>query len=216
MLSVGDVLESKSDGSFEIISNERWNKVCYKFKSGYTGVGTRQQVSRGQVKDYFKPVYFGVGFIGGRKYKTKAGSKTLSAYSRWKLMLKRCYDKSDEKYHNYGGAGVTVCDDWHNFQNYACWFYSNHKDGCDVDKDIGSSSNKIYSPETCSFVSHQENCDYSFAKTYMFACPEGNHMKIRNLNKFCRDNNLTPANMRKVLNGERSHHKGYRALQMNK
>lgn len=210
MFYKGQLFESVNDGVFEIVSDDGWDKVKYKFQSGWEYVGTRQQIQNGQVKDYFKPVYFGVGFIGGRKHKTKIKGKNSTAYSRWKLMIKRCYCDQDEKYQNYGGSGVRVCKDWHNFQNYANWFYENYKAGCDVDKDILSGESKIYSPETCCFVSHQENCDFSFSKAFKFISPDGNIVEVRNLAKFCRDNSLTRANMNKVLSGERNHHKGYR------
>ncbi|MGB3725911.1 MAG: hypothetical protein WA981_09125 [Glaciecola sp.] len=212
MFVKGQQLESVNDGVFHIVSDNGWDKVVYRFPSGWERVGTRQQVSRGMVKDYFKPIYFGVGFIGGRKYKTKKNNKNCTAYSRWKLMIKRCYFTGDEKYHNYGGAGVYVCDEWHNFQNYAEWFYTNYINGCDVDKDILSGESKVYSPGTCCFVSHQDNCDFSFSKTFKFIDPNGDVVEVRNLAKFCRDKNLTRANMNKVLNGERSHHKGYKKL----
>lgn len=210
MFKKGQQLNSISDGAFNILSDDGWDKVRYRFPSGWEGIGSRQQISKGQVKDYFKPVYFGVGFIGGREHKTKISGRNNTAYSRWKLMLKRCYCLDDEKYHNYGGSGVKVCKDWHNFQNYARWFYENFKHGCDVDKDILSGESKIYSPETCCFVSHQENCDFSFSKTVKFINPDGEIIEVRNLAKFCRDNNLTRPNMNKVLRGERSHHKGYK------
>lgn len=208
----GQKFNSVNDGVFEIVDDKGWDKVEYKFPSGWSYTGTRQQIKQGKVKDYFKPVYFGVGYIGGRKYKTKLKGKNCTAYSRWKLMIKRCYCLDDDKYKNYGGAGVVVCDDWHNYQNYAEWFYSNFKDGCDVDKDILSGESKVYSPETCCFVSHQENCDFSFSKVVKFRNPDNEIIEVKNLAKFCRDNNLTRPNMNKVLNGERSHHKGYRKV----
>jgi hypothetical protein len=33
-------------------------------------------------------------------------------YRSWKMMLERCYDQRHPSYSNYGGRGVTVCDQW--------------------------------------------------------------------------------------------------------
>jgi len=38
-------------------------------------------------------------------------------YTSYTCMMKRCYDKSHESYHRYGGRGVTVQANWHD--NYA-------------------------------------------------------------------------------------------------
>ena len=52
---------------------------------------------------------------------------------------------------------VTVCEEWHNFQNFAKWFEDNYVEGFELDKDILVKGNKIYSPETCCFVPKEIN-----------------------------------------------------------
>jgi len=48
-------------------------------------------------------------------------------------------------------------------------------------------------------------------KKYKLTDPNGGiHFTDRGLSDFCRKNNLTPANLSKVLKGERTHHKGWR------
>ena len=51
----------------------------------------------------------------------------------------------------------TVCEDWHNFQNYASWYNANSKENCHVDKDLLKFENKHYSPDTCMFVPVEVN-----------------------------------------------------------
>ena len=82
----------------------------------------------------------------------------------WRDMIRRCYDENDPKYKNYGGNGVTVCKEWMNLsgfwndiqqlENYGHW-----KNGEDyqLDKDIRKHSNKVYSKDTCKFVTKHEN-----------------------------------------------------------
>lgn len=33
-------------------------------------------------------------------------------------MMQRCYDPNTNGFHNYGGRGVVVCEDWHSFDNF--------------------------------------------------------------------------------------------------
>lgn len=37
----------------------------------------------------------------------------------WYGMIRRCEDKNSSVYKNYGGRGIKVCDDWHNFEKFA-------------------------------------------------------------------------------------------------
>jgi hypothetical protein len=40
-------------------------------------------------------------------------------YRRWSNMLKRCRNPNDVGFKNYGGRGITVCDRWQDFSNFA-------------------------------------------------------------------------------------------------
>lgn len=39
-------------------------------------------------------------------------------YSTWNNMMVRCYKEDQFVFKNYGGRGVTVCDEWHNFLGF--------------------------------------------------------------------------------------------------
>ena len=47
---------------------------------------------------------------------------------------------------------VIVCEEWHNYQNFAEWFNKNYISGYELDKDLLSNNDKIYSPCTCVFI----------------------------------------------------------------
>ncbi len=49
----------------------------------------------------------------GRKLKWENPTATKTYYA-WRNMRSRCYDKKHNAYHNYGGRGITVCDEWRN------------------------------------------------------------------------------------------------------
>ncbi len=43
-----------------------------------------------------------------------SGRKPTPEYTSWKEMKRRCYNTRNPEYHNYGGRGITVCDNWKN------------------------------------------------------------------------------------------------------
>jgi len=39
-------------------------------------------------------------------------------YRSWKSMMARCYNERTTGYKQYGGRGITVCERWHEFNNF--------------------------------------------------------------------------------------------------
>lgn len=48
----------------------------------------------------------------------KWGKTLLPTRHIWQLMLRRCYNPKDAVFKHYGGRGITVCENWHNFDNF--------------------------------------------------------------------------------------------------
>lgn len=49
----------------------------------------------------------------------KHGLTRSKIYNIWNAMLSRCYNTSDKGFKNYGGRGITVCNEWReNFINF--------------------------------------------------------------------------------------------------
>lgn len=40
-------------------------------------------------------------------------------YRTWAAMLERCYNPACPEFHNYGGRGIVVVEQWHHFMNFA-------------------------------------------------------------------------------------------------
>lgn len=81
---------------------------------------------------------------------------TCPYYSTWRDMLKRCYNiKFQKRRHTY--KGCSVVKSWLTFSNFKYWMDKQDWIGKQLDKDILVSGNKIYSPDTCVFVSGEIN-----------------------------------------------------------
>lgn len=73
-------------------------------------------------------------------------------YDTWKGMLERAYSpKLHARRPTY--IGVTVCEEWHSFMAFRAWMETQDWQGKHLDKDIIAPGNKVYSPDTCVFVS---------------------------------------------------------------
>lgn len=106
---------------------------------------------------YFKSMY-GLGFIGQGNYVATLDGKHTFLYEKWSNMFSRCYSKSVLKSRETYEK-CEVCEEWHNFQNFAEWFENNvwSNDCIVLDKDILIKGNKVYSPYTCVLVNLELN-----------------------------------------------------------
>ena len=97
--------------------------------------------------------------VGTTDVKASKDKKVLKSYVVWCRMLSRCYNHKDISYENYGGKGVTVCEEWKRYSNFKAWFDKEYINGFQLDKDTKQKrvDKKIYSPTTCVFLSKDEN-----------------------------------------------------------
>lgn len=95
------------------------------------------------------------------------GFHRLSKHPLYRRFLKiktRCYNKNNPAYKNYGGRGVTICQEWLSDPTlFVKWGLENGwEDGLEIDKDIKSEKGcggLLYSPDTCLFVTRKQNCN---------------------------------------------------------
>ena len=64
----------------------------------------------------------------------------------WRAMVQRCTNPNDKGYSNYGGRGITVCDEWLDFNVFNTWAGLSFVEGTSLDR---IDNNKGYSPENC-------------------------------------------------------------------
>lgn len=77
-------------------------------------------------------------------------------YRKWHNMIKRCYDpKHAAAFPSYEVCHVTP--EWHYFMTFRGWMEKQDWQGKQLDKDLLIIGNKVYSPDTCIFVSPAVN-----------------------------------------------------------
>lgn len=100
--------------------------------------------------DHFVKKYETIGCVDGKK-KQKLVWK-CPHYQSWVSMLARCYSaKFQERNPTY--AGCSVSEEWKTFSNFKAWMETQDWQDKQLDKDILIEGNKVYSPESCVFVS---------------------------------------------------------------
>lgn len=155
----GNIFESKNYGKYVVEKYIDSTLIHIRFiLTGFTRTIDAKSLRDGSVKDPYCPSVFGVGYLGEGIYAAsynKNGKKVNTpAYEVWLGKIKTCYWETKRK-HLYKDQGVTVCNEWHNFQNFAKWFYIQVKlygKGGSVDKDLLLLGNREYSPDSCAYV----------------------------------------------------------------
>lgn len=70
---------------------------------------------------------------------------------KWKNMKQRCYNPKNHQYHNYGGRGVKICEEWLNsFDSFQKWAFQNgYEDNLTIER---KNVNGNYEPSNCEWV----------------------------------------------------------------
>lgn len=91
-------------------------------------------------------------------------------YRIWRSMKSRCLDPNHPPYKDYGGRGITVCDDWLDSVKFIDWAMANgYTDYLQLDRednDLG------YSPENCRWVTPGVNARNRRDNVYLHAFGE--------------------------------------------
>lgn len=185
MKKTGTVIKSNGGSMMCCIRYRRYNDVDvyfprYDYLAEHVSYGNFKS---GNIKCPYERTVYNIGYLGNGPYKVSENGKVTKVYDTWKHMLYRCYDpKFQEKHTTY--KKCTVCDEWHNFQNFAEWYENNYYEIegqiMNLDKDILIKKNNVYSPETCVFVPHDINSLFTKSDATRGDLPVGVHYDKQN------------------------------------
>lgn len=103
-------------------------------------------------------------------------------YMTWRSMLVRCYsDKNHKRKPTYCGCSVST--EWLTFSIFKQWMKLHKWEGKALDKDVIKPNNKLYSPDTCVFISVAINNILNNHKAGRGDYPQGVNL-YRRSNKF--------------------------------
>jgi hypothetical protein len=89
-----------------------------------------------------------------RQRSIKHGMNGTRLYQCWQGMLVRCYNTNSKAYKNYGGRGISVCDEWKQFDSFYKWSMNNgYKSDLTIDR-IDNNGN--YAPSNCKWSTYLE------------------------------------------------------------
>ena len=75
--------------------------------------------------------------------------------STWLAMKNRCYNKNRPRYKDCGGRGITICDEWLNYEKFEEWCLDNGwQQGLTIDR---IDNNSGYCPNNCQIITRSEN-----------------------------------------------------------
>lgn len=78
--------------------------------------------------------------------KKRIHKKRPSFYLSWARMKQRCLNPNNPAYNDYGGRGITVCDDWMEFKNFNKDMLETYEKGLTLDR-INNEGN--YNKKNC-------------------------------------------------------------------
>ena len=124
----------------------------------------------------------------GKKYKVQ----NHRLYVIWYHMIRRCEDQNDSEYHNYGGRGISVSEQWHDFDTFAEWALNNgYEESLSIDR-INNDGN--YEEKNCRWATQKQQRNNSRQNTYIT-----NNGTTKTVQEWAEHYNVRPGMLRKRI-----------------
>jgi len=218
---IGEHYPTTKWGNIEVMKQTQSGhntRYLVRFEDGTVVDTSCGSIGRGQVRNPNQPTLYGVGCIGQGKHVFSNGGVETPHGRLWHGMMGRAYCAKTP--HN-----TRVCKRWHNFQNfckdvsklsgYGLWENTSDKRKVQLDKDelcakLGIFP-KIYSPNTCQFISGYKNNSQSHitGKEYWGISPSGEQHTFHNQTNFGKQFSLDQSEICKCISGKSLAHKGW-------
>jgi hypothetical protein len=184
-------------GTWQDLTNKifgKWTVIEFSHRGKYgdshwlcrCNCGTKQIIFGGNLRSGKTTQCVNCKKIEAKKnpYAFKHGMSKTNTYRIWYGMKERCYNTKNEKYKDYGGRGISVCDNWKNsFEN----FYTDMGErprGLSIDR-INNNGN--YEPSNCRWATPTQQMKNTrrAPQPDEFTCLEGkaSHQRIAQLRR---------------------------------
>jgi hypothetical protein len=102
-----------------------------------------------------KSKYIRKGYVSRKGVPLKHGMSYTRIYRIWANMKDRISNKSNKRYNEYGGRGITLYEPWKKFVEFKNWAYSfGYADNLTIDR---IDNDRGYCPDNCRWVTQQIN-----------------------------------------------------------
>lgn len=149
----GDRFFNNQGCEYEVLNYGGSTDVLIRFldSSAHEAIVASYMIRNGKIRNPFHPVVYGIGYCGSGEFSPSKNGRDTKEYTHWINMMRRCYGPVDMPQYE----GCKVDSAWHNFQVFAGWLTKQPgwgQEGYELDKDIIEPGNRVYGPETCSYV----------------------------------------------------------------
>lgn len=120
-----------------------------------------------------------IGICG--KSNTTHGASGKPLYAVWQAMRRRCSNRNARRFKDYGGRGISICQEWLESPNeFIAWALTNgYGKGKQLDR-IDNNGN--YEPNNCRFVTAKDNSNNRRDTVFYDGIPLTTICATRNLN----------------------------------
>lgn len=88
----------------------------------------------------------------------RSGASKSLHFKRWSNMITRCENPNTEGYKNYGGRGISVCEEWKDSLVFIAWCDETYIDGLTLDREDNDGN---YSPDNCRWATRSKQTENS-------------------------------------------------------